>query len=321
MCFPRKSLLLVVLLAPLAVLSWPAPRVLAPVDLSAPRMRELVGHVVAVDWFVTQCHPLDGALAARLRAWEREHRLAAIRTSLARVERDPLNAEVLRELRRDFSRIGRRLPMGPCEGLRTYLGQPRMALTRDYAAEVRRLVDGVEPVAAPPDPIVGFGLLRATRAGPDGRVTVGTEPVVLFASGRAVKDALAVRDPRAHALAHADAWGEWRRADGRVEVRAGGVWTRLQGDDLYDVVTGRASPRGLYRAADGDTVEFFPATDAGGRLVRRGRGGSRAGQYGLDGLALTVRYDDGAREEEVLFGVPDDPGTVWLDGVRLTAER
>jgi len=204
---------------------------------------------------------------------------------------------------------------------------------------------GVAAESPEPDRIERFGFGSRTIMGVGGFLTVDIYPVVLFRDGDALKDVKGLSFPgglEAHKRAHPGQWTKWRQAGGQWELAGKDGWEALPFKQTYAALPKDFRLDGLFRSVSGagsvsigggqsvtawSDYRFFPD----GRVIRGGGAGSRTeepvsvttqnvapnrrGRYQIDGLKLSIRYDDGSGEERILITNPQDPkSSIWLDG-------
>lgn len=198
--------------------------------------------------------------------------------------------------------------------------------------------------------IDSFGFDSGTTMGIGGFLTTRIFPIVLFRDGRALLDIEALAQPAAlpaHQRANPDDWIRWRRDAGELQLerrgRDGTAWKKLYFQATYPRLPEGFRLEGRFRALSGtgnlavggsDSVvafrEYTFARD--GRVLRGGGAGASAtagdfsvatasaapaqrGHYRIDGLLLTLEWDDGSRETRLVVADPQDPKTaIWLDG-------
>lgn len=203
-----------------------------------------------------------------------------------------------------------------------------------------------DPAAHLADRIDSFGFDTCMRMGVGGFLSVSACPVVLFKDGHALTDVealLAPGGPQAHRQAHPKDWTRWRRDGADIQLQKKNGWEKLGFRKTYGSLPKDFRLDGRYRSLTGtgnlavggtQTVaawrdyRFFPdgtvsrEGGAGGRaesgntsVVTGGRAAGRAGRYRIDGLLLTITYDDGSSERRVVITDPSDPkSAIWLDG-------
>jgi hypothetical protein len=199
------------------------------------------------------------------------------------------------------------------------------------------------PLAAQID---SFGFATRVGMGMGGFITTEIYPVVLFRDGAALTDVTGLSDPSgavANRTKNPSDWTRWRRSGGKVELMKGGAWEALPFPRTYAGLPPGFRLNALYRrlsgggnmGAGGDQsvtaireYRFW----ADGSVLRGGSAGAAAsagtssvvtrsaspdqrGQYRIDGLTLTIAYDNGSSERRILVADPSDPKTaIWLDG-------
>jgi hypothetical protein len=182
-------------------------------------------------------------------------------------------------------------------------------------------------------------------------VTVIYKPVVLFTSGDILLDVKSLAEPggiAADKAANPEHWSTWRKSGGKYEYVGGsGTWRPILNNQVWTQPPSAAGLQGRFVAAGGTgnvamggtsavftqtTFRFLP----GGRLVREGLAsstseasgastvtgskGERAGRYTIDGLTLTIAYDDGSSDSAILMTHPKDKDIIWINGIAYTRE-
>jgi len=194
--------------------------------------------------------------------------------------------------------------------------------------------------------IDSFGFDTRPKMGVGGFITLDIYPVVLMKSGEALTDVRGLTAPgglAAHKRENPDDWTRWRREGGKLELQKKKGWEPLPFQTTYAQLPEDLKLVGLYRDLEGagtigaggtqsitvyDQYRFGPD----GSVERAGGAGSaasagdasvatsmrkppRKGRYTVDGLTLSIRYEDGSSEQRILIADPKDPGkAIWLDG-------
>lgn len=198
--------------------------------------------------------------------------------------------------------------------------------------------------------IDSFGFDSGTTMGVGGFLTTRIFPIVLFRDGRVLLDIEALAQPAAlaaHQRSHPDDWARWRREAGELQLerrgREGTAWKKLYFQTTYPRLPEGFRLEGRFRALSGTGNLAFGGSDSvvafreytfarDGRVLRGGGAGASAaagdfsvatasaapaqrGRYRIDGLVLTLDWDDGSRESRLIVADPKDPKTaIWLDG-------
>lgn len=195
--------------------------------------------------------------------------------------------------------------------------------------------------------IEGFGFDTCTRIGYGGMVMVSACPVVLFRNGDALTKVEALNDPQglaAHKAANARYWTSWRRNGSTIQLNKSGGWKDLGFTAVYSALPKGFTLDGRFRAVNGTGTAaigggqavvawsdyvFSPdgivrrdggagaSTSGGGVSVTTGSSSpGKSGRYRIDGLVLSIDYNDGSREQRVIIADPKDGGrgALWLDG-------
>jgi hypothetical protein len=200
-----------------------------------------------------------------------------------------------------------------------------------------------------PRDIQGYGLILQYGLGYGGMVTSSFEPVVLFRSGDMLKDLKGLNTPggaSADRQANPKRWTRWRLAGGVYQwAQSNGEWGKIYNNKVWTSAP-VTNLSGRYVATGGGGNTAMGGTDAvfvqtafeflpGGRVVRDGfasasssvegggsrtstvtgaRQGPRTGRYSVDGVFMTIAYDDGSRERVTFMSYPTDPDIVWING-------
>src|SRR5690606_37804140 len=100
--------------------------------------------------------------------------------------------------------------------------------------------------------------------------------------------------------------GLYRRLGGVGNVAVGGNASVTVSNEYRFTPDGRVSRGGSAGATAG----------AGGTTVATSsRAAGRQGSYRIDGVMLSILYDDGSEETRLIVTDPKDPrGAIWLDG-------
>jgi hypothetical protein len=202
----------------------------------------------------------------------------------------------------------------------------------------------------PAGEIQGYGLIQAYGMGYGGMITVRFKPVVLFRSGDLLLDIAGLANsagPAADRRASPKHWSRWRQAGGVYQyAKSDGSWGGVHDNQVWTSPP-TAKLGGVYESTGGTGSIATSGSDAvfvrssfefrpGGRVVRQGfagsstaveaggsrtstvtgaRQGPRAGRYSVEGMFLTIAYDDGGRERATFMTHPSDPNIVWVNGV------
>lgn len=205
------------------------------------------------------------------------------------------------------------------------------------------------------DKIEGFGFDQRPGIGYGGMIILDIYPVVLFKDGRLLTDVIGLGHAGglgAHQQENPNAWTRWRKTGGRFELLGGDKWRPLAFNAIYDKVpagfrltgrydtmasTGNIAIGGTDSVTVWEAYEFWKGGEvikgrtagadvAGGdyRTVAKATSPDRRGRYSIDGLTLSISYDDGASESVILVTDPKDPDVIWLNGrgfVKAEADR
>lgn len=204
-----------------------------------------------------------------------------------------------------------------------------------------------EKTAALLEQIDSFGLDTAAAMGVGGFITTRIYPVVLFKNGDVLTDVEGLSYPGGldgHRRAKPKNWAKWRRNGSTIEITGSKGWEKLAFQTTYGALPPDLRLNGLYRHLGGTGNIAVGGTDAvtaftdytffpDGHVIRGGGSGAQAqggdfstvvrsvapgrrGTYRIDGLTLTITYEDGRRESQIIVTDPKDPkGAIWLDGV------
>jgi hypothetical protein len=203
------------------------------------------------------------------------------------------------------------------------------AATRDVTAQVE-----------------GFAFDTCTSIGYGGMAMVSVCPVVLMRNGEALRDVTGLSHPQglaAHKTARPKAWTRWQRSGGKLQLQGDKGWRNLAYTAVYPTLPRDFRLDGSFRAMSGagtlavggsqavvawTDLRFFPD----GRVERGGGAGSSTkfegssvvtgaqrgvmrGRYRIDGLTLTMTWDNGKTDTRLLITDPKSPkGAIWLDG-------
>jgi hypothetical protein len=194
--------------------------------------------------------------------------------------------------------------------------------------------------------IDSFGFDTRMTMGVGGFLTTDIYPVVLFRDGNALTDITGLSDPNGithNRTANSNDWTRWRRNGGKIELQKSKNWEALPFPRTYASLPTNFRLDGLYRRLSGvgniaaggnqsasSAMEYRFWRD--GTILRGGTAGAAAstgssstvvssaqpdarGKYRIDGLMLTIAYDNGEKENRLLVADPTDPKTaIWLDG-------
>jgi hypothetical protein len=194
--------------------------------------------------------------------------------------------------------------------------------------------------------IDSFGFDTRMAMGVGGFLTTDIYPVVLFRDGSALTDITGLSDPNgitSNRNANPNDWTRWRRNGGKVEMQKSNDWEALPFPRTYASLPTNFRLEGLFRRlsgvgniAAGGSQSASSVTEyrfwRDGTVLRGGTAGAAAstassstvvssaqpgarGKYRIDGLVLTIAYDNGEKESRILVADPSDPKTaIWLDG-------
>jgi hypothetical protein len=191
-----------------------------------------------------------------------------------------------------------------------------------------------------------FAFDSRAKMGVGGFITVDVYPVVLFRNGDALTDVKGLSFPGgtdAHKREHPAQWTKWRHANGEWQLQGKDGWKALPFKQTYTHLPADFRLKGRYRSlsgagnvamgggqsvaawshyeftADGRVVRGSGAggrAESSGTVTAQARSPDRTGRYRIEGLKLTITYDDKSVEQRILITNPDDPeSSIWLDGV------
>ncbi|MBM3484904.1 MAG: hypothetical protein FJX66_16650, partial [Alphaproteobacteria bacterium] len=214
----------------------------------------------------------------------------------------------------------------------------------DQPAKTRKSGKGAKAHALA-DQIEGFGFDQRPVIGNGGMIMLDIYPVVLFKDGRLLTDVGGLDFAggiEAHQQENPRAWTRWRKSDGRFELLGGDKWRPFAFNAIYDKVppgfrltgrydtmanTGNIAIGGTDSVTVWEAYEFWPGGEvikgrtagadvAGGdyRTTAQATSPDRRDRYSIDGLTLSITYDDGASESVILVTDPKDPDVIWLNG-------
>ncbi len=211
----------------------------------------------------------------------------------------------------------------------------------------------VRPDAALLAQIDSFGFDTRPTMGIGGFITTEIYPVVLFRDGRLLTDVEGLMfpgGPAAHQAAHPKDWTRWRRQGGELQTAGEKGWEKLPFQSTFKQLPAGMRLDGLYRRLGGtgniavggtatvaawNEYRFTPdgrvtrgggagarAEAGGGSVVTRSQAAGQQGSYRIEGVMLTIRYDDGSEEARLIVTDPKDPsGAIWLDGQGYAQRR
>lgn len=211
----------------------------------------------------------------------------------------------------------------------------------------------VRPDAALLAQIDSFGFDTRPTMGIGGFITTEIYPVVLFRDGRLLTDMEGLMfpgGPAAHQAAHPKDWTRWRRQGGELQITGDKGWEKLPFQSTFKQLPAGMRLDGLYRRLGGtgniavggtatvaawNEYRFTPdgrvtrgggagarAEAGGGSVVTRSQAAGQQGSYRIEGVMLTIRYDDGSEEARLIVTDPKDPsGAIWLDGQGYAQRR
>lgn len=195
--------------------------------------------------------------------------------------------------------------------------------------------------------IEGFGFDSCTRVGYGGMVMFVPCPVVLFKDGGALTDVEGLDHPQglaAHRAANPKKWTQWRRQGERVQLMKTEGWENITYTAVYSTLPKGFRLDGRYHSSGGtgntalgggqavvvwSDYLFRPdgtvqrdggagssSSGAGASVTTASQAAARTGRYRVDGLILSIDYDDGTKERRIIIADPKDGGrgTMWLDG-------
>lgn len=194
--------------------------------------------------------------------------------------------------------------------------------------------------------IDSFGFHSRPSMGIGGFIGIAVFPVVLFRNGDALLDVSGLSAPggvEAHRKTNSADWTRWRRDGTTLQIQDKTGWKNLHFQVTYPALPAGFTLEGLYRSLSGAGNVAVGGTDSvavwneyifgrDGRVVRGGGAGAYArggdvttaassvspnhrGRYRINGLTLTIVYDDGREERRIVVTDPTDPkSAIWLDG-------
>jgi hypothetical protein len=324
------------------IVAWPAVACAQPRQGPAYEAdMKMVIPVVAFDALAAQCETRGGFDAtgkAAIKRWFTANGIAEKRALATRLRADPVNAGYLATVGKTMTDMAAERGVSPCDAALKLTGMETAS------------TPSKPPPSAPrgtPSAITGqidsFGFDTKAGMGIGGFITTEVYPVVLFKDGSALTDVTGLNDPAAHRRANPEDWVRWRRSGGKIELMKSSGWKAMSFSRTYVSLPAGFRLNGLFRRLSGagnmgvggsDSVSavseyrFWPD----GTVVRGGSLGSTAssgdssvvtssvspnarGKYRIDGLTLSIRYDDGSSERRILVADPTDPKTaIWLDG-------
>ena len=194
--------------------------------------------------------------------------------------------------------------------------------------------------------IESFGFHSRMSMGVGGFLTTKVYPIVLFRDGEALRDIEGLQFPggvEAHRRANPKEWTRWRRTGTKVESLVDGAWKPLHFQKTFSTLPANFTLDGYFQSLSGSGTIAIGGTESvaawrdylfspDGLVVRGGGAGgsgefgdvrtaassvapNRRGRYRIEGLTLSIDYDDGSRESRLLVTDPNDPkSAIWLDG-------
>ncbi len=202
--------------------------------------------------------------------------------------------------------------------------------------------------------IDSFGFDTRMTMGIGGFLTTTAYPIVLFRDGQALKDIEALSFAgglQAHQRANPKDWTRWRRSGSEVQIiNTKGEWEKLAFSKTYGMLPAGFRLDGFFRSLSGAGTVAVGGSDSvaawrsyafskNGLVVRGGGAGayaavsggstavssiapSQRGRYRIDGITLSITYDDGSSESRLIVTDPKDPtGAIWLDGIGYAQRR
>jgi len=296
------------------------------------------------DHFAAACQQRGGfkpADASSVKAWERDHGVAQIRTKAQAIESDPAQKQ---QLARGVNTIVRQID---AKGVEPCLAAVTASRTRDaqFAAVAPQLLSGAgsaAPAAKPTPPapppvasvrpdaallaqIDSFGFDTRPAMGIGGFITTDIYPVVLFRDGRLLTDVeglMFAGGMAAHQAAHPKDWTRWRRQGGELQIAGEKGWEKLEFQSTFRQLPKDFRLDGLFRrlGGTGNVAMGGTATVAAwneyrftpdGRVSRGGGAGARAESTG--GSVVTGSQAAGQqgryRIEGVMLNIRYDDGS------------
>jgi hypothetical protein len=317
--------------------------------------------VMSFDALAAKCATKGGFAAsdaATVKRWERSQRADAMRKRAEALRADVTSRSHLDQgTNAIVSMIGQR-GVDPCAAAVRLTGSDEAqfaTLLPDLPTIGAAAGSKAVPVkAGPASPLVGqidsFGFDSRAAMGYGGFITTDIYPVVLFRDGRALTDVTGLSDIAASRRAHPEDWTQWRRSGGEIQFLKKGGWERIAFRKTYaslppgfrlDGYFSRLSGTGNVGVGGTDSVtlvrayRFWPdgsvvrgavagssASTGDSSVVTRSTAPDARGHYRIDGLTLTISYDNGVSERRMIVADPSDPKTaIWLDGEGYTQER
>ncbi|SFF95019.1 hypothetical protein SAMN05518801_10493 [Novosphingobium sp. CF614] len=194
--------------------------------------------------------------------------------------------------------------------------------------------------------IDSFGFDTRSKMGIGGFIALEVYPVVLMKDGRALTDI----ELLSQGAVGSEDWTRWRRASGRIEILKEGAWKALPFSRTYSTLPAGFRLDGRFQrlsgvgnvavggsqsvsavqeyqfSRDGTVTNADSAGSTGSAdatsVATFSRAAGRTGRYRIDGLVLTIDWNDGASESHIIVTDPTDPKSViWLDGRSYTRKR
>jgi len=348
----------VVVLSLLTVALAPGARAAAP-DFTDKAFVTTAAQVATVDVLASHCPDAQKpgtAVHGALQAWEARNHAGVLRGMMAATAEGRTGFQTIKD--KLEGRMAPVLGQA-CAALTQWLASPSAEIDAGYRAQLAGGVLAT-PSAVMPAParakaqvqgITGYGLIQSYGLGYGGMMVVRYEPAVLFVSGDILLDVTGLANPDgivADKAAHPDHWSKWRKTGSTYEYASrSGKWNGLVNNQIWTTPPSSAGLSGRFTAtggggdmALGGTSAVFTQTSytfqPGGRVTREGLAsatseaggastvsgshGDRSGRFTIDGLTLTITYDDGRRDTAILMTHPTDKDIIWIDGVAYTRE-
>ena len=317
--------------------------------------------VMSIDALSAQCAARGGFAAkdtATLRSWTATQRVDAVRARAQTLRANAVDAGYLDAASRMIVSGIEQGHVNPCKAAVNLAGSP----DAQFSSIVPGLSADAHARATPPRPdkagapspllaqIDSFGFDTAAGVGYGGFITTDIFPVVLFRDGRALTHVADLGDVSKSRRLYPEHWTQWRRSGGRIELKKLGEWDRMAFAKTYASLppgfrlnghfsrltgTGNVAFGGNQSVAlvrdyrfwpDGSVVRGATASAAAAQgtasVITRSAPPDARGHYRIDGLSLTIAYDNGAIERRIIVADPSDPKTaIWLDGESYTQDE
>jgi len=342
----------------LLILAAPDARAAQP-DFTDKAFVTAAAQVATVDVLASHCPEAakpGTSIHDALQAWETRNRAGALRRMTAATYEGRTGYQAIKDKLEE--RMAPVLSQS-CIALSQWLAAPAAEIDAGYRAQLA-IDTPVAPSEGTPAPakakapvqgITGYGLIQSYGMGYGGMMVVRYDPAVLFASGDILLDVTGLADPggvAADKVAHPDHWSKWRKTGNTYEYASrSGKWNGLVNNQVWTTPPSAAGLTGRFTATGGSGNTALGGTSAiftqtsytfqpGGHVTREGLAsatseagsasavasghGNRSGRFAIDGLTLTITYDDGRKDTAILMTHPTDENIIWIDGVAYTRE-